>query len=34
MADACDSVPVRGLDVPPPTFSQFPVQATDEPAHA
>ena len=25
MADACDSVPVRGLDVPPPTFSQFPV---------
>ena len=24
MADACDSVPVRGLDVPPPTFSQFP----------
>ena len=24
MADACDSVPVRGLDIPPPTFSQFP----------
>ena len=26
MADACDSVPVRGLDVPPPTFSQFPCE--------
>ena len=24
MADACDSVPVRGLDIPPSTFCQFP----------
>ena len=25
MADACDSVPVHGLDVPPPTFFSVPV---------
>ena len=31
MANACDSVPVRRLDIPPPTFSQFPCKQSMNP---